>query len=152
MQDAVVSFCLAVLVAVISALITVNLALKRFYSEKWWEQKLAAYTRIIEALFQMKLYSDEQLHAYHEQRDISPEREAELTELWRNGRREIARTATIGAFIISPAASASVEKLLEDLTASGSDGGGVQVLYEEAAALDQCLNQMRELARRHLNV
>jgi hypothetical protein len=43
-----------IVVAITTSLIAVKLALRRFYSEKWWEQKLSAYTRIIEALSQMK--------------------------------------------------------------------------------------------------
>jgi hypothetical protein len=152
MQDTVVSLIQAVVIAVLSALVTVKFALRRFYSEKWWEQKLAAYNRIIEALFQMKLYADEQLRAYQEQREISTEWEAELSAHWRNGRREIARAATIGAFVISPAASACIDKLLANLDSSGGEGGWVQTLYEDASSLDHALTEMRGLARKHLEV
>lgn len=148
----ILEFVQAVVIAVISSLIAVKLALRRFYSEKWWEQKLAAYTRIIEALSQMKLYADEDLRAYEERRELSAERRSELTAQWRNGQREVEKAVAIGAFVISPEATACAEAMLRSLAEAGENGGWEQAVYEEAAALDRCMKQMRELAREHLRV
>ena len=51
----------AIVIAVISARVTVHFALKRFYSEKWWERKTEAYTAIIEALHHVRNYADTNL-------------------------------------------------------------------------------------------
>ena len=45
-------------IAVVSARVTVHFALKRFYSEKWWERKAEAYSSIIEALHHIRNYAD----------------------------------------------------------------------------------------------
>ncbi len=53
-QAAIDAFSLNILtgivIAVISSLIATHLALKRFRTEKWWERKVDAYLKIIEAL------------------------------------------------------------------------------------------------------
>src|SRR5947209_3131310 len=77
-----------VAITIVSALVTVRLALHRFYSEKWWEKKLAAYVTVIEALFQVKLYMDEQIESYLGESTISEERQVQLKEKWREGRDE----------------------------------------------------------------
>ena len=45
---------LSLLVAVTTAGITGWLSLRRFYREKWWESKMAAYASVIQALHHMK--------------------------------------------------------------------------------------------------
>ncbi|HML08871.1 MAG TPA: hypothetical protein VK430_12200 [Xanthobacteraceae bacterium] len=44
----------SLLVAVITAWLTVWLSLRRFYREKWWEAKMRAYTDVIQALHHVK--------------------------------------------------------------------------------------------------
>src|SRR6266536_1374619 len=45
-------------IAVVTAIITVRLALRRFYSERWWERKAQAYSDILEALYISQAYAD----------------------------------------------------------------------------------------------
>jgi hypothetical protein len=47
-------FASSLVVAIIVAILTVQLSLRRFYREKWWERRLDAYTRVIEALHHMQ--------------------------------------------------------------------------------------------------
>lgn len=55
-----IDLCSKVAVGVITgaaaALLTARLALKRFYHEKWWEKKHAAYNQLIEKLFEIKAF------------------------------------------------------------------------------------------------
>jgi len=43
-----INFAASIVVAVITARLTVHLAIKRFYAEKWWERRYSAYAAIIE--------------------------------------------------------------------------------------------------------
>jgi hypothetical protein len=40
----------SLVVAVFTSIVTVQLALRRFHAERWWERKTDAYSRIVEAL------------------------------------------------------------------------------------------------------
>lgn len=47
-----------VLLAVITAAVTVRLSLRNFYTEKWWERQAEAYSEILESLSHMKRHTD----------------------------------------------------------------------------------------------
>jgi len=40
----------ALFVSIITAVVTVKLSIKQFYSQRWWEKKAEAYSHIIENL------------------------------------------------------------------------------------------------------
>ena len=137
-------------IATVSAVVTVNLALRRFYREKWWEHKFVAYSRIVDALFQMKLYAQEHVDAYDGQREISEERDEELYAHWRAGRHEISRAAAIGTFVISAEASACIESMLAELDSASEEEHYYVRLHDRLYVVKTCLEKMRELARKDL--
>ena len=53
--------------------------LRRFYREKVWERKAAAYTAIFEALHGMEQWYSKHLDAYFDQREVAPEDNEKLT-------------------------------------------------------------------------
>jgi hypothetical protein len=55
------SIVLGLVMAVVSARVTLHYALKRFYFEKWWERKAEAYNSIFEALHHLKNQADHEL-------------------------------------------------------------------------------------------
>jgi hypothetical protein len=46
----IANFATPPVVAVLTAIITVQLSFRRFQAERWWDRKADAYSRIIEAL------------------------------------------------------------------------------------------------------
>lgn len=44
----------ALIVGVATALVTVKLSIRKFYTERWWERRADAYSRIVEALHKHK--------------------------------------------------------------------------------------------------
>ncbi len=71
---------IGIVVAIVSARVTVSLALRRFYAEKWWERKWEAYTGIINALHHMKNYDDHHLAFAEHSIDLPEEANVELTQ------------------------------------------------------------------------
>jgi len=49
------------LIAVVTAIVTIHLSIKRFHSERWWERKADSYSRIVESLHQMKAWCEDQM-------------------------------------------------------------------------------------------
>jgi ABC-type uncharacterized transport system YnjBCD permease subunit len=64
------SFLASMVIAVVTARLTVRLALRRFYAEKSWERKSAAYASIIEALHHVKNHADTILAFLSRGRDL----------------------------------------------------------------------------------
>ena len=70
MNDFLIGIPAAILIAAVSSWITVQLALRRFRRERWWERKTDAYTKVIEALHNSKEFSDRHLEAAQAGREI----------------------------------------------------------------------------------
>ena len=88
MTGLLAQFLLSVFTAVVTSITTVWLSLRRFYSEKWWERKVAAYTAIIKSLHHMKRDIEENMSAEERGRELSEERKAELAKsIGKDGRR-----------------------------------------------------------------
>ncbi len=72
-------------VALLTAWLTVKFALRRFQSEKWFERRVDAYTKVIEALHFMKHCTERQLRAAECGTDIPKDIEEELVTSYRKG-------------------------------------------------------------------
>lgn len=142
----------SVITGVVVALVTTRLSLRRFYSERWWERKVAAYSTILEALYDMNRYSDEAIEAFESGRELSDERNDQLHAQWRKGRNEIDKAAAIGAFIISEEASLHLNQLDKDLRVASSEQSWYEHLDSEAAALRKCIGAIKECAKRDLKI
>jgi hypothetical protein len=100
-----------VIVSVITAVITVHLSLRRFYSEKWWERKAEAYSRIVECLYLVQLNAQAVLTAVEASQEFPDEEYDRLSEEARKAGTEIAKATSIGAFIISEAVADALARL-----------------------------------------
>src|SRR5512140_1398437 len=106
------SFGGSVVVAIIVAVLAVHLALRRFYTEKWWERKIAAYTAIIEALHHVRNHADTNLTFSMLGRELPEQGEKELTEKLQGAMAELRKQLDIGNFVLSEEAVAAMNKLM----------------------------------------
>ena len=141
-----------IVVAIVSARITVHYALRRFYSEKWWEKKPEAYGSIVEALHHMKNHAD--VHMEHDMRGSEPSEETqkELSERFHHAHAEVRKRADIGTFVISDEAVKALHMLEKDLEASDNTQGWYGHLQLEYDAVKKCLVAMREIAKNDLGL
>ncbi len=140
------------LVAVVSARVTVYFALKRFYSEKWWERKAEAYGTIIEALHHMKNYADQHMEFEMRGSELPEDRKKELTENFKRGHGEVRKRADVGTFVICEEAVGALVALEKDLEASGNTTDWWEHLDLEYAAVSKCLKTMRDIAKEDLRI
>jgi hypothetical protein len=150
MKTGLGNLVVGLIIAVISARVTVHFALKRFYLEKWWERKAEAYSSIIEALHHMKNYADHQM-AFHERgRELPEDGKKELSEKMRCGIAEIRKRADIGAFVISEEAVVALRTLQKDLDESTNTQDWYEHLDQWLWAVNKCLDSMRSIAKNDL--
>ena len=90
----------AILIAGVTSWITVQLSLRQFRSQKWWERKFDAYAKILDALHESKKFSDEHLEADYKAKEVSEERDEELRKLSKKSREELLRSVDVGAFLL----------------------------------------------------
>ena len=141
---------IAIVASIITAIITARLALRRFYSEKWWEKKAEAYSAIIESLHHMKRYYDEELHAAMAGREVPEDREKVLVEESRKAHDELKKRIDIGQFVLSEEAVvelAAFEKALKNATNTQIWS---EYIIASRDAIDDTLQRMRSIARADL--
>lgn len=94
LAEAAINVAIGLVIAVTSSFVTVRLSLKRFYSEKWWERKAAAYSAILEELQLLRNAARREQEAYHPRDGGGMEIPDVTTE-------QVERAVAIGAFEIS---------------------------------------------------
>jgi hypothetical protein len=137
-------------VAVVTAVLTVQLSLRRFQSERWWDRKADAYSKIIEALHHVVAYSSMVLKDI-ESGEYRKEYKEEMVEPYRKAIRELEIATGIGAYVISD----EVAKILGELASRpdyeepGDTYGNVGRDYDD---YQKALTKIRELAKKDLKV
>ena len=144
------TFVTGIVVAVLTAFLTVRLALKRFYSEKWWERKAEAYGAILEALHHVRNYTDHNLESLKRGVDLPPEGDAELTKKLQEAMAELRKHWDIGSFVICKEAVTVMDTFMEELDAATKYSNWDAHLIIKMDAVNKCLNTMREIARKDL--
>ena len=137
-------------VAVLTSWLTVKFSLGRFRSEKWFERRLDAYTKVIEALHFMNHCTDMEMKAEVEGYEIDEKAKAELLASYAKGRSDLRRLTDMGALIFSPEAVALLDTLNNELLAASNAQSYWEHLDAEVAAISKCLSALRPIAKRDL--
>lgn len=118
---------------------------------RWWERKADAYTRIIEALYQLSDYYMLISSEYIGEIKISKERREELGQQFSLYLNEIRKVTYIGSFIISKEAETSLNKFLYRKRDEEFPD-----LYEEFfKSLNEakiCMQEIKECANKELKI
>ena len=146
------TFITGIVVAIVSARVTVQLALKRFHSEKWWELKVDAYGAIIEALHHVRNHADTNLAFLARGKELPENGDALLTQKLEDAMAELRKQYDIGNFVISTEAVSAMDTLMKELNASTKNVTWGEHLELKLGAVDKCLVSMRKLARTDLQL
>jgi hypothetical protein len=91
---------LGLVVTLLGSWAGVNLGLRKYRREKWWERKATAYVSILDAMFNIKRNADYYVRQY-ESETQTPEIDAELQDLAHKGNLELDRAIALGTFLLS---------------------------------------------------
>jgi hypothetical protein len=140
---------ISVLTAVVAAVVTTWLALRRFRSERWWEKKFAVYTSIIEALQQMSSVLSEDIDNEQRASQIAIiDRSPESTQKYQAAHDEIWRAIGLGEFIISAEAVAELRRFRRE---SNKDYKYYSDYLDDSMKVtNDCLRNIRNIAREDL--
>ena len=142
-----------IVIAAVSAWITVQLSLRRFRAEKWWEMKVEAYRRVIEALHDATKYPEAHFDAAVEGYKISDEGKEELRLIARKASIEILRATETGGLLLSSRALCRLRKYQEERMEVDHSGVDIASQYDlHLGAINTCLNDLIDIARRDLKI
>ncbi len=144
-----------VLIAIISSVLTVHLALKRFYSEKWWERKFKVYEDIMVDLHHIRDEAAHQLTSWEKSMEIPEEVEKELKGKMLGAMAELRKHIDIGSFIISEKA-VLILRIFEDEINKPTKLLSIEDFFKHVRlkldAVDKCLGGMRIIAKKDLSL
>ncbi len=146
---AILAFIASVLAAAVSIY---NARFTRFARERWWERKVDAYSRIIEALAALVYYYEEHYDAELEHRELTDDHRKEIADYWRRGYTEVKRATAIGAFLVSPEADAVLQKMSKDKGKGGHPGDWFSVLESDYVDARDSLRAVVSAAKKDLRV
>jgi hypothetical protein len=139
------------IISIVTAVITVRLALRQFYSQRWWEQKWNQYSKILDSLYHIRHLQDRLLAQEEVGRKLSVERRENLQSKSNEASDEIDKVISVGAFAISEKSLDSLKRLRLNLNQIDSS----TMPFEEyldiyISHLDTCISEIREFARKDL--
>lgn len=148
----VIGFSGSVIVAIITAILTVRLALNRFYTEKWWERRTAAYESLFEALHHVRNHADTNLTFSLRGRELSEKGSLELDAKLQGAMAELRKQRDIGDFVLSEDAVRVLDKLMCDLEKSTQTQNWQEHLELKLVSVDSSLSSLRFIARKDLRL
>lgn len=144
------SLLTACITAPLTAWLTYQFAVRRFYSEKIWERKAAAYTAIFDALHDLRKWFGEHQDALEEDRQIPKDEQTKLAADSREAKARLARELDRENWLLPPACDERLARMRRELDYSTTDW----VLYLQIGwnATDSALKDMHALARDNLEI
>lgn len=138
----------SLIVAVLTAVITVRLSLRRFRTERWWEHKADVYSRIVGALYNVAEYCSEESRATLRGADIGED----AKQRYKEAHRDLKKVTAIGAYIISDEVAEALAKLEARPRLASDEYDFLQALDADYKAYKATLEEVRELAKKDLGV
>lgn len=151
MLDIIKSLLIGAGVSGITAWITVKLALRRFYTEKWWERKAQAYSETIGSLAKMRVCFDKWYETCFLHKDISAETSKKVNEEYASAKRVIENAVAAGSFIVSEEAAQVLGSFLKELQKEDIGGNWPEDLDRHHGEVIKCIARLREIAKRELS-
>lgn len=147
LDNTLITMLTGIFIAVVSSWVTVQLSLRKFRIEKWWERKADAYASVIEALHNSKEFSEQHLRAGESGRELSKDMDAELRVQAKAASKEIRRVADIGAFLLSDQTMGRMARLRKEEDKASDTTDWFVYLEGEWKAVSTCLDDIIAIAK-----
>jgi len=129
----------SIFVAVVTSILTVYFAFRKYKSEKWWDAKSKCYLDTIEALNNMMQYCDAVLQ---NDQDTDEEPEAAIQVLkkrFSQGKFEFEKQSNIGSLLLSDGAQKNLLTLDHAIYAAESEEALQLQMAKIRVAIEECL-------------
>lgn len=141
---------LSAVASFVGAWLAANFALRRFYKERIWERKAAAYSAIFEALHIIEQWYDKHYDAYFEQRELPDEVTKKLRTNADAAEEDLERRLAAETWLIPTHCRERLTKLTNDL--KKRDGDWFAYLDTGVGAILKATNELREMVRADLGI
>jgi hypothetical protein len=143
----------SIVVAIITATVTVWLSFRRFRSEKVWERKERAYSEIVDALQRTKHFFSVEVQAMENYSELPRARQEELRSKAEASEDEIRKAIDTGALLISPLALKELHEYWRKSEEAWDPSNAYYFFAEQKLmAVTKCLEQVIVIARHDLGI
>jgi len=152
MPEYITTLSISIIVAVVSARVTVFWALRRFREEQMWSRKADEYSAILEALHVAKEEVSEYSTDIEDDRDRS---EKELDEARRNARdarQRVQQALDMGGLLLCPKANAALNEVLTGIDSAKKQQNSYDQARATFAAIKNCMDKMPTIAKEDLRL
>jgi len=139
-----------VLISIVTATVTVNLSLRRFYSERFWERKMDVYSSIFDALYRLKRYYILKRDTETGKRVLPNGKLALLEHEWEDGDMELGKAIDVGSFLISGDAVQCLRDYRDRTRWTLDDADMEELVNQELGPLTDCIESLILIAHRDL--
>lgn len=152
MYDLFIKLLPGLLIAIITAIITVRLSLRRFHSEQWWIRKADSYSNIVKSLHQVKAYCEDQVEYIEMHQDPSDDKEKDLQQKLKRASEEIRQAVDIGSFFISQEAEMVMLSLWDEMQKARNEPSFYEYLNAKLRCVNKALRDIKTQAKKDLGV
>jgi hypothetical protein len=152
LYDLIIKLMMGLIIAIITAIVTVHLSLRRFHSEQWWVRKADSYSKIVESLHQVKAYCEDQMGYIEMHQDPSDDKEKELQKKLKKAVEQIRQAVDIGSFFISLEAERTMVSLWNEMERSKNEPSFYEYLNVKLKCVNKALQRIKTQARKDLGV
>lgn len=153
-QQTLVPTLLASIVAIVAVVmgpyLTFNFTSRQFHQQSWWQKKAATYDRVLNNLVVLEDAYGEWLDDICEVRGHTQEQKAELHKQQREARTSLSKEASLGSYVLSPAAAEALSKLKVKLAEEDPSGHWQADVEVQWAAVKECRLRMSDCAKTDL--
>jgi nitrogen fixation/metabolism regulation signal transduction histidine kinase len=149
-QGILIGLIPAIVVSILTSYITVNLSLKQFYSQRWWDKKEAEYTQIMHELACLKLCFRDWYGSLFYNKEMMEQDSEKLNETYKKARVSLARISAMGTFVISKETVTALDDLLTQFNQEAPRGDPFAALESDYKTVEQCIIKVQECAQKDL--
>ncbi len=152
MDIEIIKISAQIIISVGAAFLAAYLATSRYRKEKVWEQKMFAYSELIDSLHRMKWPVSEHLTASLEGRELSDEVSEELWADYRKARKDVYKIAERSSFIVSHEVVDAIANLENGRSEARTSVHWQEHLDIELYAINDCLKVVKKIGNRELRI
>jgi len=142
----------ATVIAIFTSFISVNIALRKYKSEKWWDIKTTCYISIIEALNNIIIYCDLWIDENLDGKPVCQDTLNKYNTEFKNSKLLLDKQMNIGKLLLSD----QTYKILLDLVNSLSKSDDMTDITQSIASIrcevEECLHLLIPYAKKDLKI
>ena len=140
----------ALVASIITAIVTVKLSMKQFYSQRWWERKADIYSKLIERLSYLKYYYSDDIDFILGARTPPGDGKASF-EAQQQSIIFLEGIVAMGEYLISKETADALSELLlkirEIQPSPGDHERELEILHNNIASLKHCIERIKDYAK-----